>query len=176
MPFHPESLIFIRHTENEKGQFLPIEFVRKGYFVKTYKHGYKQVKAVLEQHVDNYIVLMQKNNDIYHPFVVDEKQSILVENMNSHIDASLKESSPEKTLDDMVVLSAELVENLEKTEDHSINRLITIVLEGDNDTYGIMSPDLIYESFSKLELSKMDIDDNLISSIEPIVVDTLIVK
>ena len=67
-------------------------------------------------------------------------------------------------------------ENLAKTKDHSINRLITIVLEGDNDTYGIMSPDLIYESFSKLELSKMDIDDDLISSIEPIVMDTLIVK
>ena len=119
---------------------------------------------------------MQKNNNIYHPFLVDEKQSILVENMTSHIDTNLKTALPEKTLDDMVVLSAELVENLEKTEDHSINRLITIVLEGDNDTYGIMSPDLIYESFSKLELSKMDIDDNLISSIEPIVVDTLIVK
>ena len=176
MPFHPESLIFIKHTETDNETLLPIEVVRKGYFVKTYKHGYKQVKAVLEQHIDNYTVLMKKNNDIYHPFIMDNKQTILVKDMTSHIDSNLKTSSPENVLDDMVLLNAENVEDIDVLEKLNTYRLITITFEGDNDTYGIMSPDLIYESFSKLELSKMDIDDDLISSIEPIVMDTLIVK
>lgn len=163
MPFHPESLICIRHTESEEeeGQFLPIEVVRKGYFVKTYKHGYKQVKAVLEQHTDNYTVLMKKNNDIYHPFIMDNKQTILVKDMTSHIDSNLKTSSPENVLDDMVLLNAKNVEDIDVLEELNTYRLITITLEGDNDTYGIITPDLLCESFSKSEFEKMNIPEDI---------------
>ena len=161
MPFHEEALIFIKHTETDDESLLPIEVVRKGYFVKTYNHGYKKVKYVLKEFVEPGITLMQKNNDIYHPFIVDEKQTILVENMNSHIDASLKESSPEKTLDDMVLLNAEVVEKLEKINDENVEKLITIVLEGDNDSYGIITPDLICETFSQSKLETMNIPEEL---------------
>jgi len=160
MPFDQSTIIFAKKTENERGDWIPIPYLMKGDLVKTHKHGYIPIKYVVRSHIiDNN--LLQINTENFHPLVVTDSQRILFDDMTQHSDENMHSSPPDATIDDKVALHAKNVLHFNKFVSTD-SELFSVVLDGDNVSYGIYANDhILCESYNKESFDKLQIPDEM---------------
>ena len=155
-------------------RYIPIEQLNDYIYVKTYKHGYKKVKFLLQsklinsnKRTINKLYVMKKTNenklisDLYvtggHALLVDKldnKTSLKMDNLINKFNIKY-----EKKIDDKEKIIACFDKRFKEHNELGFFNIYHLILENDNDkynNYGIYANGILAESTDEITLSKMN--------------------
>jgi len=149
--------------EDEKEVLIPIESIKEGTLVKTYKHGYKKViqlynKKFLNNTSDwkSSMYKMAKKDGMINDLILSGKHSILVDELSEKEVAFLDKNKLDlfKTIsiDDKKLVLAASSDEFKVIEDNNEYSVFNFLLEndGNNDTrYGVWANGILCETPSK---------------------------
>jgi hypothetical protein len=167
---HDTKILCFDETLNQE-LYIPIQDMKVGTFVKTYKHGYKKVEligkgATINNPEDKYksMYKMKKQGDMLDDLILTGNHSILVDRFKIvEADKQKKEFKNEEfyMIDDKYILFAKNALNFEQIIDNKFYTYYHFVLENDaenkyDDTirYGVWANGVLAESSDKKHFIK----------------------
>ena len=157
---------FVKNTKilcyiDDKEVYLPIEDLKVGIMVKTYRHGYKKIiikghalmqNTVLYNRKKIYAMYKNEKNNLNEDLYVTGGHSLLVDNLTGdEIKNTYKYWKKLLKIEDKYLIMACVNNNFVQIDDNNIYDIYQIVLENDNykNNYGIYANGVLTESISE---------------------------
>lgn len=148
---------------DEVEQYVNIEELKPNTLIKTYLHGYKELKILGHNKFKNttnpnakkisklYKLSKDKNSELIEDLYITGQHSILVDKLEqSQIDLTKKQWKIQQKIDDKFLLMAWVSNDFEEINDNNVYELFQIVLSDDDDKkqFGIWANGILSETMS----------------------------
>jgi alpha-tubulin suppressor-like RCC1 family protein len=169
IPITPADVCFNYNTKilclvENKEVYVPIQNIRKGDLVKTYKHGYIPVDLIGKKSMinnpkmDSCMYIMYKTDDMVDDLIVTKNHAILVDKVDNEIQKEFE------IIDGKYLVLASKSSKFEKIYDRKIYTYYHLVLKDDcvdlNESnrkrYGIYANGVLTETVSRLVFQRMN--------------------
>jgi hypothetical protein len=139
-------------------QYLPIQQLRKGDLVKTYKHGYRKIELIGKGSFINeplnykncmYKLVKTDNNGLLDDLIITGQHSVLVDFLGDN-EKKTMEFTHGTTIDDKYLLFSSLSPDFVKLMDNTLYTYYHFALDSDDDkqAFGIYANGVLTESTS----------------------------
>jgi len=148
-------------NSNEEEEYIPIEQLKKGDYIKSYQHGYRKIdligkgKFVNDPNKFNHCMYLLPKNECHGPFedlILTGGHSILVDDLGSFEEENDKYFGKTPKIDDKYLLLACVSTDFKKLDNNNQYTYYHLTLENDgndDDRYGIWANGILTETPSK---------------------------
>lgn len=145
-------------NENFEDVYMPIEQLKPGHLVKTYKHGYRQIQVIGMGNFINdpnklcncmYKMKKSDTNNLIDDLIVTGGHAILVDSIGDHEESNKKYYGENVMIDDKYLFVADNCPYFEKLENNNLYTYYHFVLsnDGNNDArYGVWANGVLTET------------------------------
>ena len=141
-------------------EYVAIENLKKGDFVKTYLHGYKKIALIGKNTMINnpnifyecmYKLKKSNRKELIDDLLITGYHSILVDDLGDYAEKNNKLFSKIPKIDDKFLLLSSISNEFEKIENTNLYTYYHLVLESENDddNFGIWANGILSEATSK---------------------------
>lgn len=151
--------------KNFQDAYLPIETLRKGDFVKTYKHGYRRIETIGKQTLFNnpnkfgqcmYKMVKTEENGLIEDLIITGWHAILVDDLGEQKNENYKIYGSTKMIDKKYLLLSSVSKEFKKIETTEPFTYYHFVLESDDDEthFGVWANGILTESQNKVDFKQ----------------------
>jgi hypothetical protein len=159
--FGYNTRILCYDEEIHRDIYYPIQYIRIGLYVKTYRHGYKRVKMIGKSSVinnpdDKYrsMYIMKKKGEMVDDLIITGNHSILVDKFKTTEEKKQKDEFKDLKffgIDGKYILFAKNSDDFEQIKDNNMYTYYHFVLEEDDDKnentrYGVWANGILAET------------------------------
>jgi hypothetical protein len=147
-------------NKNFEEEYIPIEYLKKGDLVKSYKHGYRKIdligKKIMINNPDRfnecmYKILKTHNNELTEDLIMTGSHSILVNDLGNleKENNRLLNTRRSQKIDDKYLLLTAMLKDAIKLENTNLYTYYNFILENngdDNERFGIWANGILTET------------------------------
>lgn len=165
--FNEGTKILCLNKELEE-QYVPVETLKVGDLVKTYKHGYRRIAVIGKKLLFNnpsvfsecmYRMEKTDSNGLLEDLVVTGWHSVLVDDLGTSKEENTARLGKEKMVDDKYMLLSSVSNDFKKVETNEPFTYYHFVLESDGDDtkqYGIYANNVLTETQCRKDFDQKD--------------------
>jgi hypothetical protein len=166
--FNEGTKILCLNKELEE-QYLPVETLRVGDIVKTYKHGYRRISSIGKKLLFNnpsvfsecmYKMEKTDSNGLLEDLVVTGWHSVLVDDLGDSMEENTSRFGKVKMVDDKYMLLSSVSKDFKKIETNEPFTYYHFVLESDDESqqFGIYANNVLTETQCKKDFEQKEFE------------------